>query len=80
MMSRWLPEGEVNTLPPAASSHVGVGALVVCEDSVLVVRERRGPAAGRGWKLVTGLAEVRERSPACICHARPPRVRRHACP
>eukprot|EP00793_Prasinoderma_coloniale_P002041 PRCOL_00002549-RA len=60
MMSRWLPEGEVNTLPPAASSHVGVGALVVCEDSVLVVRERRGPAAGRGWKLVTGLAELNE--------------------
>ena len=62
MMARWLPEEEPSTLPKGATSHVGVGAFVVQRDpngggKLLVVRERRGPAAGKGWKLITGLAD-----------------------
>ena len=57
MMVRWLPETK-STIPPNASSYVGVGAFVVNDrDEVLVVKEKSGPAKGRGWKLPTGFVE-----------------------
>lgn len=60
MMVRWLPETE-STIPPNASTYVGIGAFVVNDQNeVLVVQERTGPAKGRGWKLPTGLIEQGE--------------------
>ena len=50
MMVRWLPETK-STIPPNASSYVGVGAFVVNDrDEVLVVKEKSGPAKGRGGR------------------------------
>ena len=69
MMTRWLPGGaEENHLPPNASHQVGIGAFVVNgEGKVLLVQERRGPAAASSrpnfWKLPTGLVEQGEDVP-----------------
>lgn len=61
MMTHWLCSSPC-TLPANASHQVGVGALVLNEaDEVLLVQERRGPAARPGfWKMPTGLVDVGE--------------------
>ena len=58
MLTRWLPTDEENLLPPNASHQVGIGAFIVNgEGKVLLVQERRGPAAASTrpdfWKLPT---------------------------
>uniref|UniRef100_A0A7S0M110 Nudix hydrolase domain-containing protein n=1 Tax=Cryptomonas curvata TaxID=233186 RepID=A0A7S0M110_9CRYP len=62
-LTRWLPETEC-TLPSSSSHQVGVGICVVdAQDRILVVQERRGPAAARGknfWKVPTGLVDHAE--------------------
>ena len=69
MLTRWLPgDAEENHLPPNASHQVGVGAFVTRGDGkVLLVQERRGPAAAATrpdfWKLPTGLVEQGEDIP-----------------
>jgi ADP-ribose pyrophosphatase YjhB (NUDIX family) len=69
MMTRWLPGAlEENHLPPNASHQVGIGAFVVNgEGKVLLVQEKRGPAAASSrpnfWKLPTGLVEQGEDVP-----------------
>ena len=48
MLTRWLPEDEENLLPPNASHQVGIGAFILNgKGEVLLVQERRGPAASR---------------------------------
>ena len=69
MMTRWLPTDEPDMLPPNASHQVGVGAFVHDgKGRVLLVQERRGPAAAASrpdfWKLPTGLVEQGEDIPA----------------
>jgi len=69
MMTRWLPNDEPDMLPPNASHQVGVGAFVTDGDGkVLLVQERRGPAAAASrpdfWKLPTGLVEQGEDIPS----------------
>jgi 8-oxo-dGTP pyrophosphatase MutT (NUDIX family) len=69
MMTKWLPgDSEENHLPPNASHQVGIGAFVMNgEGKVLLVQERRGPAAAASrpdfWKLPTGLVEQGEDVP-----------------
>lgn len=59
MLTHWLPTDEPNPLPANASTHVGVGALVVNEDGqVLLVQEAVGWTDG--WKIPTGLLNARE--------------------
>lgn len=42
MMTRWLPEGELNTLPLYAHTHVGVGGIVEDEQQrILMMREKK---------------------------------------
>jgi len=62
MLTRWLPSHEASTIPPNASTQVGVGALVVNDDNqVLFVQEAYGPSAGKNiWKIPTGLLEAGE--------------------
>jgi ADP-ribose pyrophosphatase YjhB (NUDIX family) len=69
MMTRWLPNDEPDMLPPNASHQVGVGAFVTDGNGkVLLVQERRGPAAAASrpdfWKLPTGLVEQGEDIPS----------------
>ena len=69
MLTRWLPEDEENLLPPNASHQVGIGAFILNgKGEVLLVQERRGPAAAASrpdfWKLPTGLVEQGEDIPA----------------
>ena len=69
MMTRWLPNDEPDMLPPNASHQVGVGAFVTDgAGKVLLVQERRGPAAAASrpdfWKLPTGLVEQGEDIPS----------------
>eukprot|EP00811_Abedinium_folium_P004547 NODE_14187_length_1123_cov_4.754016.p2 GENE.NODE_14187_length_1123_cov_4.754016~~NODE_14187_length_1123_cov_4.754016.p2 ORF type:complete len:182 (+),score=63.46 NODE_14187_length_1123_cov_4.754016:495-1040(+) len=61
MLVKWLGKGP-STLPPSATHAVGIGAWVLDGNgNVLVVRERRGPAAKRGnWKVPTGLVDAGE--------------------
>lgn len=66
MLTRWLPMDEENLLPPNASHQVGIGAFITNgKNEVLLVQERRGPAASRPdfWKLPTGLVEQGEDIP-----------------
>jgi hypothetical protein len=68
MVTHWLSENELNGLPPNASHQVGIGAFVVNGDGkVLLVQEKRGPAASASrpdfWKLPTGLVEQGEDVP-----------------
>lgn len=62
MLTKWISDGEPSTLPPNASHQVGVGAFVVnAKGEVLLVQERRGPAARPDfWKVPTGLVEQGE--------------------
>ena len=69
VMTNWLSEHEENHLPPNASHQVGIGAFVVnARGKVLLVQEKRGPAASASrrdfWKLPTGLVEQGEDVPA----------------
>jgi len=69
MLTRWLPADEENLLPPNASHQVGIGAFITNgKGEVLLVQERRGPAAASSrpafWKLPTGLVEQGEDIPA----------------
>jgi 8-oxo-dGTP pyrophosphatase MutT (NUDIX family) len=64
---RWLPSDlghpkpVPNTLPPGPSHQIGVGAFVVHNGCVLMVKERSGPAAKYGiWKVPTGLVDPGE--------------------
>jgi len=66
MLTRWLPTDEQNLLPNNASHQVGIGAFLQnAKGEVLLVQERRGPAArfGNFWKLPTGIVDqVRQRA------------------
>lgn len=62
-LKMWLPTDRPNTLPGNASHTVGVGAIVVDEETnrLLMVREKSGPAAKLGiWKLPTGGVDAGE--------------------
>ena len=59
VLMRWLPDTECK-VPPSATHHVGVGALIVTDDDpaeILVVKEK-GKLAG--WKLPGGLVNLGE--------------------
>jgi len=63
MLNRWLSDSEPNQLPSNASHSLGVGIVCINDDGeVLVVREKRGPAAARAdfWKVPTGLVNQGE--------------------
>jgi len=45
ILKQWLPESP-SRLPLGPTHQVGVGALVLEEDKMLVVQEKSGPAAG----------------------------------
>ena len=69
MLTRWLPTDEDDLLPPNASHQVGVGAFITNgAGDVLLVQERRGPAAAASrpnfWKLPTGLVDCGEDIPS----------------
>ncbi|KAL6073535.1 Nudix hydrolase domain-containing protein [Balamuthia mandrillaris] len=60
MMTKWLPEGQPNTLPDFCSHYVGVGGFVVNErNEVLVIKEKNGPITGF-WKFPGGMVEAGE--------------------
>ena len=52
----WLPGGEC-TVPPGASHHCGVGALVIEDDHILVVKEKNKLS---GWKMPGGYVNLGE--------------------
>ena len=59
VLMRWLPDSECK-VPPSATHHVGVGALIVTDDDpaeMLVVKERHKLAA---WKLPGGYVNLGE--------------------
>ena len=60
VLTRWLPEDEPNQLPANASHTVGVGCIVVDEETqkILLVQEKWG--AFKGWKIPTGTVDARE--------------------
>lgn len=52
----WLPGGECK-VPPGASHHCGVGALVIEDDNILVVKEKNKLS---GWKMPGGYVNLGE--------------------
>jgi ADP-ribose pyrophosphatase YjhB (NUDIX family) len=58
-MLLWLGSGE-NKVPPFATHHVGVGAAVISDTKLLVVREKEKHAGINGWKLPGGLVNLNE--------------------
>ncbi|XP_031782400.2 nudix hydrolase 8 [Nasonia vitripennis] len=58
---RWLPEVEMCNVPPYAHTNLGVGAVVLNEETkeILVVRERHSIASTH-WKLPGGYVEPGE--------------------
>ena len=57
VLIRWLPD-TVCTVPPAATHHCGVGALIINEDNeMLVVKEK---SKVTGWKLPGGYVNLGE--------------------
>lgn len=61
MLTAWLQD-RPSPLPPSASHQVGVGVFVLNDrGEMLVVKERKGPAAKLGiWKVPTGLLDAAE--------------------
>jgi len=63
VLTRWLPESP-SRLPLGPTHQVGVGCFVVHptdDKSMLVVKEKTGPAANYGlWKMPTGLLDPNE--------------------
>lgn len=62
-LKAWLPTDRPSTLPGNATHTVGVGAIVVDQETnrVLLVQEKSGPAAKLGiWKLPTGTVDAGE--------------------
>ncbi len=59
VLTHWLEVGSPSSLPVFPSTAIGVGAFVLnAEGHLLVVQEKRGPAARPGfWKMVTGLVD-----------------------
>lgn len=54
----WLPQDSQSTVPPFATHHVGVGALLVNkQNEILVVKEKSKVA---GWKLPGGYVNLGE--------------------
>lgn len=68
MLTLWLPKHEASTLPPNASHQVGVGAFLVGpQGHVLLVQEKRGPAARPNyWKIPTGAHHRQSAFPSVI--------------
>lgn len=65
-LNLWLNDETTNKVPPFATHHVGVGALVVnSRNQVLVVRELRNNL--RPWKLPGGLSDLGEDIPEAAC-------------
>jgi 8-oxo-dGTP pyrophosphatase MutT (NUDIX family) len=62
LLSRWLPEGVVSSLPIGPSYYLGVGVVCVSKaGKILAVQEANGWTKGKGyWKIVTGLADPGE--------------------
>ena len=61
MLNRFIPDDEINSLPPNASTQVGIGAIVLNpENQVLLVQEAVGPSHEDMWKIPTGLVECGE--------------------
>jgi len=62
MLNRFIPTDEINSLPPNASTQVGIGAIVLNpENQVLLVQEAVGPSSRHDmWKIPTGLVECGE--------------------
>jgi len=63
ILTAWLPEDTESRLPHGPTHQIGIGALVLhpITGRMLVVQEKRGPAAARKlWKMPTGLADPGE--------------------
>lgn len=59
-LCKWLPESP-SRLPNGPTHQIGIGALVLDENKMLVVQEKTGPAAAKKlWKMPTGLADPGE--------------------
>eukprot|EP00357_Protocruzia_adherens_P003773 CAMPEP_0115012986 /NCGR_PEP_ID=MMETSP0216-20121206/25102_1 /TAXON_ID=223996 /ORGANISM="Protocruzia adherens, Strain Boccale" /LENGTH=295 /DNA_ID=CAMNT_0002382225 /DNA_START=46 /DNA_END=933 /DNA_ORIENTATION=- len=59
-MTKWLPKDRPSKLPNFATHYVGVGGLVINDNSeVLLIQEQRSIAEGL-WKIPGGLAEIGE--------------------
>lgn len=68
VLTLWLPRDSPSKLPEYPHHQVGVaGMLLDGEDRVLVIQEKRGPAAGIGlWKLPGGLVDFGEDIEAAV--------------
>ncbi|XP_052257337.1 uncharacterized protein LOC127862301 [Dreissena polymorpha] len=62
MMTKWLPTDEPNSIPEYANQYLGCAGFTVNDkNQLLVIQEKRGPAAfGQHWKLPGGHADKNE--------------------
>ncbi|KAH7437015.1 hypothetical protein KP509_05G052700 [Ceratopteris richardii] len=60
MLTFWISDAPC-TLPANASHQVGIGAMVIDDNKILVVQEATGPTKGSGnWKIPTGVVHQGE--------------------
>ena len=59
-MVLWLPSKKQSTIPSYATHHCGVGAAILHENKLLVVRERKGASTVQSWKLPGGYVHAGE--------------------
>eukprot|EP01017_Pseudomicrothorax_dubius_P049468 TRINITY_DN9202_c0_g1_i13.p1 TRINITY_DN9202_c0_g1~~TRINITY_DN9202_c0_g1_i13.p1 ORF type:complete len:234 (-),score=41.83 TRINITY_DN9202_c0_g1_i13:896-1597(-) len=62
MMTLWLPKYEENRIPSFATHYIGVGGIVIRDDTeeILVIKERKSRFAADLWKIPGGLVEQNE--------------------